>query len=267
MATLAPYAFHQFFDNSGEVLAAGKIYTYYAGTDTLRDTYSEDTGSILNTNPIILDSAGRADIWLEQGAYKFVLTDSDDTTVKEVDNIVSSTTGTFGDVDTYSNLRALTSGQYSVVVVHGYSAVGDGLGGIFFWDESSSATDNDSTVIQPNSAPSVGRWLKFLIQGQDISTLNITCTGYVDASSQFKVNGTKVIGARGSALTAQLTTITHTAASSADYAIQDLTNSSGFGFVTKDEGNTVLAVIANLQTRVAQLEARLGSSSGHGLFT
>jgi hypothetical protein len=27
--------------------------------------------------------------------------------------------------------------------------------------------------------------------------------------------------------------------------------------VTKDEGNSVLAVIANLQTRVAQLESRL----------
>lgn len=62
---------------------------------------------------------------------------------------------------------------------------------------------------------------------------------------------------QGAALTAQLTTITHTAPGTPDYAIQDLTNSSGYGFVTKDEGNSVLAVIANLQARVAQLEARL----------
>ena len=61
----------------------------------------------------------------------------------------------------------------------------------------------------------------------------------------------------GAALTTQLTAITSTAPSSADFAIQDLTQSTPFGFVTKDEGNTVLAVIANLQTRVGQLEARL----------
>ena len=60
----------------------------------------------------------------------------------------------------------------------------------------------------------------------------------------------------GAALTTQLTAITSTAPSTADFAIQDLTSSTPFGFVTKNEGNTVLAVIANLQTRVAQLELR-----------
>lgn len=59
------------------------------------------------------------------------------------------------------------------------------------------------------------------------------------------------------ALTAQLTAITHTAPGTPDYAIQDLINTSAYGFVSKDEGNTVLKVIANLQTRVAELEARL----------
>ena len=60
----------------------------------------------------------------------------------------------------------------------------------------------------------------------------------------------------GAALTTQLTASTSTAPSTADFAIQDLTQSTPFGFVTKNEGNTVLAVIANLQTRVAQLELR-----------
>ena len=66
-----------------------------------------------------------------------------------------------------------------------------------------------------------------------------------------------VYTAKGAALTAQLTTITSTAPGTPDYAIQDLVNTSAFGFVTKDEGNTVLSVIANLQDRVAQLESRL----------
>lgn len=62
---------------------------------------------------------------------------------------------------------------------------------------------------------------------------------------------------QGAALTAQLTSITHTAPGTPDYAIQNLTQTTPFGFVTADEGNTVLSVIANLQARLAQVEARL----------
>ena len=59
------------------------------------------------------------------------------------------------------------------------------------------------------------------------------------------------------ALTAQLTSITHTAPGTPDYALQDLVQNTGFGFVTKDEGNTVLSVVANLQARVSELETKL----------
>jgi len=62
---------------------------------------------------------------------------------------------------------------------------------------------------------------------------------------------------RPNTFTTAETTITHTAPSTADYAIQDLTSTSPFGFVTKDEGNTVLQTIANLQARVDELETIL----------
>jgi hypothetical protein len=65
------------------------------------------------------------------------------------------------------------------------------------------------------------------------------------------------VAAQPAANTASLTAITHTAASSADYAIQNLVQNSGFGFATADEGNTVLAVILNLQTQVAELVTKL----------
>lgn len=56
---------------------------------------------------------------------------------------------------------------------------------------------------------------------------------------------------------AALTTITHTAPGTPDYAVQNLTTSTPYGFVTADEGNTVLSVIKNLQQRVLDLEARV----------
>jgi hypothetical protein len=66
----------------------------------------------------------------------------------------------------------------------------------------------------------------------------------------------------GTAMTTQLTSLTHTAPGTPDYAIQDLINSNAYGFVTKDEGNTVLSVILNLQARMAEVEALLRA---HGI--
>lgn len=61
------------------------------------------------------------------------------------------------------------------------------------------------------------------------------------------------------ALTTQLTSLTHTAPGTPDYAIQDLILTAGasYGFVTKDEGNSVLKVIVNLQVRLLEVEAAL----------
>jgi hypothetical protein len=62
----------------------------------------------------------------------------------------------------------------------------------------------------------------------------------------------------GAALTTALTSITHTSPGAPDYAIQTV-QLAGYGFATADEGNTVLSVILNLQTRINELEARLQS--------
>ena len=74
----------------------------------------------------------------------------------------------------------------------------------------------------------------------------------LETGAVIKANGTQ-----GAALSAQLTSITHTAPGTPDYAIQNLVQNTGFGFATADEGNTVLSVILNLQTRLAEVEARL----------
>ncbi len=89
MATaLSPSAKQQFFTASGAPLVGGKLYTYAAGTSTPLATYVDSGGITANTNPVIMDSRGEANIWLLPGlAYKFVLKDPDDTTIWTVDNI------------------------------------------------------------------------------------------------------------------------------------------------------------------------------------
>jgi hypothetical protein len=77
----------QFFDNDGNPLVGGKLYTYAAGTTTPLATYTDSTGATPNTNPIILDSRGEANVWLAAQSYKFVLKTSTDSTIWTVDNV------------------------------------------------------------------------------------------------------------------------------------------------------------------------------------
>lgn len=77
------------FDNNGDPLSGGKLYTYAAGTSTPQDTYSNSALTIANTNPVILDSGGRATVFLSNSSYKFVLKDADDVTIWTQDNITT----------------------------------------------------------------------------------------------------------------------------------------------------------------------------------
>lgn len=79
---IAPDARQQFFDAQGNILSGGKLFTYAAGSTTKLSTYTTSAGSVANSNPIVLDSAGRtpSGVWLTAGlTYKFVLTTSGDT--------------------------------------------------------------------------------------------------------------------------------------------------------------------------------------------
>lgn len=83
----------QFFDNSGNPLSGGKIYTYAAGTTTPLATYTSRDGLTANTNPIILDSAGRTpeQIWSTDGVfYKYVLKTATEVSLRTFDNIGSN---------------------------------------------------------------------------------------------------------------------------------------------------------------------------------
>lgn len=63
--------------------------------------------------------------------------------------------------------------------------------------------------------------------------------------------------AKQTALTTQLTTVTFTAPGTPDYAWGAGTNSSAWGWSSNDEFKSAASTIANLQTRVAELETRL----------
>ena len=104
----------QFFDNSGNILSGGKIYTYTAGTTTPQTTYTSSSGATAHANPIILDAAGRVpsgEIWLTDGLqYKFLIKTSTDVQIGSYDNIIGINSN-FVNYTNSQEFQTATAGQ------------------------------------------------------------------------------------------------------------------------------------------------------------
>lgn len=91
-------------------LAGGKIWTYEANSTTPKVTYKDPYGITPNTNPIILDAAGEADIYLN-GTYRFVVEDKTGVIQKDVAKIGSWYSGDLADQFKSFNDALETSAQ------------------------------------------------------------------------------------------------------------------------------------------------------------
>lgn len=81
----------QFFDSNGNALAGGSLYFCVAGTSCPGNplaTYTDASGDTAAPNPVVLDSGGRASIWLGSSAYKIVAEDAQANIQWTADNVV-----------------------------------------------------------------------------------------------------------------------------------------------------------------------------------
>ena len=65
----------QFVDADGHPYAGGTLATYVVGTTTPKQTWVDPNGTALQTNPAILDAAGRCLMWGD-GDYRLILRDA-----------------------------------------------------------------------------------------------------------------------------------------------------------------------------------------------
>lgn len=132
MMELCPVPRLQFFGNDGNPLVGGYLYTYYPGTPgKLKFTYTDSEGNNLNTDPIILDSAGRANIWLD-GAYYMELWTGDkniagNTLVWSQDNVsagvLSTISANMTAIETvYNNITAINAAAEISAIYQGVQA-------------------------------------------------------------------------------------------------------------------------------------------------
>lgn len=124
MATtsLSPTPKLQFFDANGAPLSGGLLYTYEAGTTTPLTSYTDSTGLIANTNPIVLDSRGEANVWLDETFYKFALYTAASVLIWTVDNINGTTNSPFGNT-TVVNFTGDGSTTAFALPVDGFTAI------------------------------------------------------------------------------------------------------------------------------------------------
>ena len=120
MATtsLSPTPKLQFFDANGAPLVGGLLYTYEAGSTTPLATYTDSTGVSANTNPIVLDSRGEANVWLAGDIYKFALYTNVGVLIWTVDNINGSTFGVNATGDGTTTAFSVVNG-FTAIYING----------------------------------------------------------------------------------------------------------------------------------------------------
>jgi hypothetical protein len=70
---LAPVPKFQFISANGVPLAGGCLFSFVTGTNTPLATYTDANGFTLNSNPVILDASGSANVWLGPQKYRLRL--------------------------------------------------------------------------------------------------------------------------------------------------------------------------------------------------
>jgi len=70
-----------------------------------------------------------------------------------------------------ANVPVLVSGQTLIVSVEGAISVGDGLGGLFWWSPTSTASDDNATVLDPTNESANGRYLRLVLPQNSVASV------------------------------------------------------------------------------------------------
>lgn len=215
----------QYFTDVGIVLAGGKVNTFLAGTTTPQSTFTDVEGGVFNSNPIILNSAGRlpnVSIWQAGGVnLKIVITDANNNPIGPTFDQISgindpaATTATLSNAsngqgvdlvanavrsfDIFSSGRSwppptLVAGQTLMAIFEGGVSVNDGLGGIFYYNNTSSAADDNLNVIKPNIVGN-GRLIRLFpgISGQSFTGTLTGMTAGTTGTVRYIINSRTVV--------------------------------------------------------------------------
>ncbi len=155
---------------TGLVPADGyKAKFYAAGTTTPKAIYEDaalSTPYPTPSNVAVLDSQGRALIYLGSGAYKLVITDPSDNPVYSQDNISGESSFGTGFANSFADLASVDTTLNQYTYIGGYYLPGDGGEGMFFNKTSADAADGG--YIQASTFDPTKRWFRIPDENGDV---------------------------------------------------------------------------------------------------
>lgn len=106
---ISPSAFFSSYLNNGKPNAFGCVSTFASNTSTPIPSYTDNTGTVQNQNPVILSAGGTAPIWIQAGvSYSYVIKSSGG-----INCVAGSTVGT---------VNGIGAGASTLAVVVPYSS-------------------------------------------------------------------------------------------------------------------------------------------------
>lgn len=228
----APSPILQFFNNSGQPNAGGKILTQVGGVNY--PTYQDSAGATPLPNPIPLNSRGEisnssgqsCQLFLAAGViYTFTQYDASNNQINQaqyVGGVASGGTGGAASIGTADGsslqalltnslghviasiaaLRLINSSDYTKCFLTGYATSGDGGGGQYYLDPSdSTSADNGGTIIVATDG---GRWKLAYTGLVSVKQFGAKGDGTTDDTAAFNAALAAVVAVRAPASTYNL---------------------------------------------------------------
>lgn len=156
MATYTPLdpLIKNFFDDNGNFLSGGTLEAFISGTSTPTAMFANAAGTSAGST-ITLNARGEPEtsgnahaVWIDTAIkYDFVLKDSDGVTINTPQAIRSTVLDSIASTATIASAKALAvieNGQ--AINVQGYTIAGDGGGGEFIYNSSSTETVDSGSI-------------------------------------------------------------------------------------------------------------------------
>lgn len=193
IATPMPQLRAKFTSKLGIPLSGCKVYTYEPSSDIPKTTWIDIDKTVENTNPILLDAAGEADIYLD-GLYRIVVRDRFGFVVYDVEKTGIHTEwdasfvvdgnenqhqindSTIYRCETLSDLKNIKPRKKNhTVYVYKHSIESKHVGGVNYrWEPASTDADNGFETIASDMTPT-GRWKAMFDNG----VINAWSVGYI----------------------------------------------------------------------------------------
>jgi hypothetical protein len=222
------------------------LYTYIAGTTTPQTTYTDSTATTANTNPIVLDSRGEANVWLGGAIYKFVLKDADDALIWTVDNISAPTAAVSPVLSGNVTIDSNTSSSALQITQTGTGAV--------LKVQDSADPDVTPFIIDATGQVGIGT-------AAPSAALEIASPGVFKGAWAYLPTGTAMLFAQTSAPTGWTKSTTHD-----NKALRVVSGSASSGgsvaFTTAFASQAVAGTVGNTSLTIAQMPAHTHTVGG-----